>query len=387
MAPRRRISPERRAAPTFRDVQQLFQPASYDHVVGYFKERLGCRVVPAARAPAKSAGFDVACGAPDIVCGAPSATVAGDVEEVDSSDKQGPSIVGAACGAGGCARHLATEHEARLPAAAAEPGAGSRATGQPNSGWVGIGARSLGSMDWLGGDCVPPPMPAPGHQLKVLLFIDWDDTLCPTTWLEDSHLLEDDVEVPVAARQKLAEHARAVTQLLQTAQCLGHVMVVTLADRPWFQDSVRHFMPEATQVAELDVYFAREDAQHEAPPCAGASATAKWRAMHRAVDTLRARLGAGVAWESLVSIGDSDAEMQAARNLGRDLHMEGAVKWAKTVKMMENPDIVQLTAQVRALDGRLADLVAYQGQQHIAGEDLVPPERLVGLKGSNKILW
>lgn len=241
------------------------------------------------------------------------------------------------------------------------------------SGWVNIESGGNRWMNCLGSDFTPPSLQsqqslqAPLQKIHALFFIDWDDTLCPTSWLEECAQSQQDLGL----REKLVQHAQVVNQFVQTAISLGTVILVTLADRPWVADSVRDFMPGAEVVADLDVYYAREAPYFKAPPGSDPLTALKRRAMLEAIEGLKKKLGAGITWESLISIGDSDAEKKAGQDLGRDMQRKGIVKWTKTVKMMDHPNIKQLTSQVHALEARLKDIVAHQGHKNMNWTELV----------------
>merc|ERR1711971_59655 len=70
-------------------------------------------------------------------------------------------------------------------------------------------------------------------------------------------------------------------------------------------------------------------------------------------------------WESFVSIGDSEVEKRAAQELGRECAANGSVKWTKTLKLIEHPDVDKLLAEVRAMTVNLRDLVEHQGHKHV----------------------
>jgi hypothetical protein len=205
---------------------------------------------------------------------------------------------------------------------------------------------------------------------KALFLIDWDDTLCPTTWIEmRPDLKRSMMQSPTTRRQrtgeaweKLDEQATAVAELLHTAATLGQVVLVTLAQRPWVNVSIREFMPGVgDEVSRLDVFYARENA---GPP--GSLFGCPWTAMKRRAmeQAVCSRLG-NCEWDSLISIGDSEVERRAAQDLGRELQSQGTIKWTKTVKLAEHPSVMQLTSQVRALNAQLVGLAEHPGHRNV----------------------
>mmetsp|Transcript_7446 Transcript_7446/g.23407 ORF Transcript_7446/g.23407 Transcript_7446/m.23407 type:complete len:383 (-) Transcript_7446:69-1217(-) len=250
----------------------------------------------------------------------------------------------------------------------------------PMAGWVSIKAagpwgkeslKCLGSWSEfeasLQASAHQQPVVAQGQAVAALVFIDWDDTLCPTTWLQQQNDLRQVSRDDEAWRQ-LADEARAAGQLLRAASSLGTVVLVTLADRAWVGACVRDYLPElAEQVAALDVFHAGEESvgQMRAGADLDLASLQKKRAMEKAMDTLASRLGPKTTWESLVSIGDSEAERSAAKDIGRECKITGRVNWTKTVKLRDHPDIAQLTSQLQALERMLPELVAHQGSRNV----------------------
>jgi hypothetical protein len=198
-------------------------------------------------------------------------------------------------------------------------------------------------------------------------LLDWDDTLCPTTWLEECNLF-DPAAWTLQAREWLTKHAGEVLQLIRAAQALGAVALVTLGTRPWVHDSLRAFLPEACdEVVQLEVFYASE---WPVLPLTALGletchlTTQKCLAMRQAMLTLSGGQ-ANAPWDSLISIGDGEIERQAAQELGRECQWRQTLKWTKIVKLKEGSSVSQLTSQLRAVRGRLADLVSHPGHKHI----------------------
>jgi len=262
-----------------------------------------------------------------------------------------------------------------------------RVDGDPNSasnGWVstkGIGPwgkellKCLGTYEeWQASvQEAPAQQQAPGDagsMQQALILLDWDDTLCPTTFIRQGTELWMKHEADDSpARAQLEAQAQAALQVLRKAASLGSVAVVTLAERAWIKVACRQYVPAlAEEIAGLDVFYAGEQKVLELR--AGATmldfcTMQKKRAMEEALGILSDRLGPRTAWRSLVSIGDSEAEINAAKDLGRESRATGQVTWTKTVKLRDHPDLAQLTDQLRTLDQMLPDLVASEGSRSI----------------------
>jgi len=248
----------------------------------------------------------------------------------------------------------------------------------PRSGWVKIEGKGNTWMECLGSElkeditCGPS---STAKRLKALILFDWDDTLCPTSWIEECPQLrwapEGQVPRHGEAWEQLTEQADAVKELVQTASSLASVALVTLAQRPWVSISVRDYLPAAEAVTSFEVFYAGEWAMARSPSGACPLTAMKRRAMQSAMETAIARLGQGTTWESLISIGDSEIERRAAQDLGRECQNKGWIKYTKTVKMLAHPSVTQLTSQCRSLNERLHELVNFPGHRQITSAELL----------------
>jgi len=211
----------------------------------------------------------------------------------------------------------------------------------------------------------------PGGRRTLFIF-DWDDTLLPLAWLESQPGMK--LSIPPKVRsgrmwEQLADHARVVESTLATARALGEVVVVTLSQRPWVDASSQDFMPSAHhQVQQTRILYGREFADPKMSIDEDYWIKLKQNAMRNAVETMSGSSEA--PWMNLVSIGDSVIEKRAAMSLGSTCPQSGSVKWTKTIKFKERPWLNELTAQLRTLQGLLADVVARQGDCHLSATDL-----------------
>lgn len=249
----------------------------------------------------------------------------------------------------------------------------------PRSGWVKIETKGTTWMECLGSDynketIIHNPT-SKAQQLTAVILFDWDDTLCPTSWIEECPQLRNAVQgqVPRTGEvwERLAEQATAVQQLVETAASLATVALVTLAERPWVAVSIRDFLPSAQAVMGLEVYYAREGSLPRVPTSVDLLTAMKRRAMQAAVEAMVMKLGKGTTWESFISIGDSDVEKRAAQDFGRECQSKGVIKYTKTVKMMEHPSVKQLTTQCRALNEKLREFILFPGHKHVTSADLM----------------
>mmetsp|Transcript_57809 Transcript_57809/g.126828 ORF Transcript_57809/g.126828 Transcript_57809/m.126828 type:complete len:393 (-) Transcript_57809:122-1300(-) len=247
----------------------------------------------------------------------------------------------------------------------------------PRSGWVTVESRGNVWLERVTEDTEMDDKVATGkaeHQ-KAFIIVDWDDTLCPTTWIEELPELKAASDGLLKESSpnwtKLQDHAEVVKRFFQVASTLGTVVLVTLAERPWVLTSIKDFMPKAGVVNEYEVYYARESMGASKPPPGACALTAyKRRSMQVALEEQLKKLGKGTSWESLISIGDSDVERKAAQDLGREFQVKGTVKYTKTVKMTERPTLTQLTTQVRTLCEWLPEFANVTSHRNVTTTDL-----------------
>lgn len=90
-----------------------------------------------------------------------------------------------------------------------------------------------------------PPVPAG----DTLLFLDWDDTILPTTLLclknliSPRHLLEPSTFIPAEDLRNLERVAFAARRLIALIMCVGTPVIVTSADAGWVELSCKAFLP------------------------------------------------------------------------------------------------------------------------------------------------
>lgn len=85
------------------------------------------------------------------------------------------------------------------------------------------------------------------HQIEQTLIIyDWDDTLCPSCWIQDQAPTLSFFRAPPQDerfRGPLRRLEQVVSKLLTTSMQLGKVVIVTNAQEPWVETSCRNFLP------------------------------------------------------------------------------------------------------------------------------------------------
>eukprot|EP00928_Gymnodinium_smaydae_P077245 TRINITY_DN6047_c0_g1_i1.p1 TRINITY_DN6047_c0_g1~~TRINITY_DN6047_c0_g1_i1.p1 ORF type:complete len:746 (+),score=149.10 TRINITY_DN6047_c0_g1_i1:147-2384(+) len=301
------------------------------------------------------------------------------------------------------------------------------------------------------------PMPGAFPTHRSLLFFDWDDTLCPTSWIRQqlvahfSHLAEwvdtgsfsdpDSESVPEwfwhplpdlpDMQEAMETFQRAVIDVLQVAQTLGVVCIVTNAKVGWVQRTVRKWLPKLARYIfghgtrpPIQILYAKEAMETrwggsgpdaDLPYVDGLRNYMLWKkeamieALSRVDDiyrvaptdgnddgaqaTPRTRDRGAARLVNLLSVGDNEAEMQApllacltrrgasstpraasAPPVGRR-HGPGD-PYIKLVKFQGFPDVHQIEAQLRCLQVALPRLVA--ARCHVR----IDPAELLSFKAS-----
>jgi hypothetical protein len=238
-----------------------------------------------------------------------------------------------------------------------------------------------------------------------LIFVDWDDTLCPTTFVSNDFAAPEILvqnprtecwEMGAATLQKLQQHAASAACFLRQAARLGQVYIITMADKSWLEVSMRLFMPSLESLLkELNVHmvYARTALPSKVlhsrfeDGLADFSKALKTAAMRSVIESLRPikhKLGARVQpkqlsgdwcsvshpqgylkkssrhWQNIVSIGDSEDEMYAVQDVtfnNKQLEKCGC----KAIKLMDQPSLETLTAQLQELSAWLPTIVAQNG--------------------------
>lgn len=230
---------------------------------------------------------------------------------------------------------------------------------------------------------------------NVLILVDWDDTILPTTWLAARPWFRNWVRSkgPVETalegadekdREALAQLDLAACSFIQEACHLGRPFCVTLAQRPWVERSMQAILPQLAKLWEdhgLTASYAEEEviASSERTggwckkPCRGGQlenavfefqmrSDQKRKVMHRLLRNFYKKTDN--IWLNVVSFGDGAAERSALQEIafwhenppspesGEPLDFR-----VKSVQLFEEPECSQLTGQLNVLQEWLPVLV------------------------------
>ena len=187
---------------------------------------------------------------------------------------------------------------------------------------------------------------------KTTAILDWDDTICPSTYLASMGVRVDDASsLPPALQRQLDLLEQAVIDIVKEALRFGKVVVITNAEAGWVELSGRRFLPGVVSFLnnhDIKIVSARTSFESDYP-----DAPSSWK-----MAAFSQEVGYMFPNEdelNVLVLGDSMSERDAAHALSTRLPNSRV----KTVKFVERPSIDQLMRQVQLVAQSLADLATY----------------------------
>ena len=184
---------------------------------------------------------------------------------------------------------------------------------------------------------------------KTLLILDWDDTLLPSSWLQENNLLRKPISDTF--RVILDKISASVNTLLTEAQKHGSVVIVTNGESGWVESSCKLYMPQSLSILEgIRILSARSAYEH-----LYANSPVMWKC--------QAFQMMSVDFHHIISIGDSNAERYA-------LHELTNKRLKKSVKLENTPTLETFVHQLNILPIILHIIVPYHKNLDIACDAL-----------------
>lgn len=177
-----------------------------------------------------------------------------------------------------------------------------------------------------------------GHRFtneETIVIFDWDDTVLPSSWVQDQGLRLDADSMPSPEQQQqLAELARHAARTMRKAKKLGTVVLVTNAERGWIELSCLKFLPALYPALEsVKILSARTE--YETPAL---SSPFDWKLKAFISEIERVLQTDPNRRKNILSVGDSSHEREA---LIRATHFLPNCR-TKSLKFVERPTIDQL---------------------------------------------
>ena len=160
---------------------------------------------------------------------------------------------------------------------------------------------------------------------QTILIFDWDDTLCPSSYLKRHDVKVLDDSVPEEYIPQLTALAKSVKEVLELSRNLGETIIVTNAEQGWVELSCSKWFPEILGfIKTFRILSARSlfEPQGVTSPCGW-----KANAFRSAIDSFYSRY-LHQSWKNVISIGDSPHEREALIRvtLGQVAHPNCRVK-------------------------------------------------------------
>jgi len=210
-----------------------------------------------------------------------------------------------------------------------------------------IGAQH---RDETASECSSDSSAAP---VESLLIFDWDDTLCPTSWLKEQGLMEDGAQPSEEQWAILHQLEARVQQTLEMATQVGHVVIVTNAQQDWVQFSCAVWMGAVTDVLQkVDVVSARSTYEH----CSQDPSEWKRLAFEQEVSFLYGPVIDGQA-RNIVSFGDALHEQRALVSVTKGI----PDCCGKSLKFLESPSVEQLIEEHDFVNKVFLDVLEHNG--------------------------
>jgi hypothetical protein len=249
--------------------------------------------------------------------------------------------------------------------------------------------RAIESLESIG-SCVSQTEFATPPQ--TLIVFDWDDTLCPSHWIRANRpALQFFSPAPNDPKfqKPLGEVADIVVNILNTAAELGQVVIVTNAQVNWVQTSCQNFLPKVAPVIEkhkCGIVYARAKFELDPPSPANRRGSANkfeyngnincpqtWKedAFRGEITKFYSRYS-NQSWKNVISVGDQVCEHDACKIVvaSRPAETRKRKCRVKTIKLLEDPSIEDLVAQLHVVHSWLRGVVAYDGNLDVdLGED------------------
>jgi len=234
---------------------------------------------------------------------------------------------------------------------------------------------------------------------QTIIIFDWDDTLMPTTWLEqDLKIFGPPPRSAVNVWALLSMLTQLALDTLKIALTVAaRVLIVTLAEPPWVANSITDYFPELRGKLEelgVQVVYARnilakniggaynkqdfKDDEEKELFWMGVKA----KAIAQQCGDFYSQYE-GQSWKNVISIGDSDFELVGAEAAVREWVKENKdtaqnLPRIKTLKLLDDPTAEELIDQLKALHALLPMLVARDGVVSLDFETIGTKQKSLG---------
>jgi len=189
---------------------------------------------------------------------------------------------------------------------------------------------------------------------ETILIFDWDDTVLPSSWVQENGLrLDAECGIAPDAQIELKELADLAVKTMNLAKSLGTVVLVTNAERGWIDLSCMKFLPSLWPALE-SVKFLSARTEYETPSL---SSPFDWKLKAFTSEIERVLQIDPNRRKNIISIGDSSHEREALINATALLPNCRT----KSLKFVERPTIDQLCKEHLLLTDCFKSVVHHDG--------------------------
>jgi hypothetical protein len=196
---------------------------------------------------------------------------------------------------------------------------------------------------------------ASDHPDNTLIILDWDDTLCPTFFLNRQCEFSVDEPIPDGeVAEALEEFASEVGALLELAtELASRVVIVTNAFDGWVELSTQAWMPQLEGALEqIEIKSARSTWEPMGIMCPTSWKTKEFETV----------IGQH-PWKNVIVVGDAPYEHNA---LQRILYWGETKEFkAKSVKFGMKLSLEELSTEIQKLRLRLCTIIEHAGHMDI----------------------
>eukprot|EP00448_Togula_jolla_P035117 CAMPEP_0170634350 /NCGR_PEP_ID=MMETSP0224-20130122/36548_1 /TAXON_ID=285029 /ORGANISM="Togula jolla, Strain CCCM 725" /LENGTH=254 /DNA_ID=CAMNT_0010963591 /DNA_START=36 /DNA_END=800 /DNA_ORIENTATION=+ len=189
----------------------------------------------------------------------------------------------------------------------------------------------------------------------TILIFDWDDTVLPSTWIQEQGLRLDNDSVPTAEQKaQLETMAEYAAQSLNTAKRHGKVVLVTNAEEGWIELSCNKFMPSlCSTLLDVKILSARSTYEQQ-----GLTSPFEWKylAFESEINSFY-EMFSNDQRKNVISFGDSAHEREALIRVTE--RMPNCC--TKSLKFVERPEVEQLLKEHELISGCFRHIVNHDG--------------------------
>eukprot|EP00397_Hematodinium_sp_SG-2012_P007655 GEMP01007704.1.p1 GENE.GEMP01007704.1~~GEMP01007704.1.p1 ORF type:complete len:353 (+),score=63.58 GEMP01007704.1:111-1169(+) len=210
---------------------------------------------------------------------------------------------------------------------------------------------------------------------QTIILLDWDDTLCPSTYMMKTHKLGVFEPIPPTLREELKQLEDMVITIITEALTYGCVVIVTNAEEGWIELSAKAWLPQVLlPLRQCKVVSARSKWEPQ-----GIVSPAGWKTktFYEEIDIFYSRYK-HQSWKNVISVGDAPHEREALFRVTNDVDAAESVRRrkcrTKAIKFMIRPTVTQLVHELEMLRKCLKQVVMHDDNLDLQfDESSLPP--------------